>query len=266
MQSLLFVWCFALMLREMDTFSTWGIPPIAVGVFLVVTSLAVYGHVCYMTYMDMDPHVIAQIREDATARSTRGRAFKKGDVIIRAASGNHKVLNQQDFSEQFELEPEQRTSIVTDGFQSYRASGKLWVHEISEEEAATHFPANKFISAGTLVTVQPGDVLLMPFPGGGELHRLDKTTFDNKYTSAFSKSSRHQRRSLEGYIPTQADTLAHWEKKIKNNGTLYRKTAKMHAKLAEESGIIETIVDGECEARKPYDKGDFILIGSRGGR
>ena len=49
-------------------------------------------------------------------------------------------------------------------------------------------------------------------------------------------------------------------------GTLYSKKVRVNAKLAFEDGIVETVVNGVCESHKPYTKGDFIVIGSRGGR
>ena len=76
----------------------------------------------------------------------------------------------------------------------------------------------------------------MPFPGGGAVYRLDKQTFETKYANAVSGDER--RGSLAGgYIPSQAETLAHWEHKIKSSGAVYRKTAKMHARLADEDGV-----------------------------
>ena len=59
--------------------------------------------------------------------------------------------------------------------------------------------------------------------------------------------------------------LAHWESKIKSSSMIYRKMATLHARLAKEGGVLKTIVGGVTEARKSYEKGDFILIGSRGG-
>ena len=232
-----------------------------VGVFLVAVSLAVFGYIVFMAYTDMDLHVVAEIKESFANRNTRGQPVKKGDIIIRAANGSQKVLNPEHFAEHFELAHERSSD--QDGFRAYRASAKLYAHELSDEEVSTHFPAGKFFSMGTLVAVKPGDVLMMPFPGGGELHRLDKPTFQAKYSSAFSRDSNDD---IQRYIRSQAETLAHWDHKIKATGAIYRKTGKILAKVSEADGVIETTVNGVCEARKPYEQGDFIIIGSRGGR
>ena len=263
-QGLILLWSFTLMLREGGVFRTWDVRPIAVGTFLVAATAGIFGYVFYKAYTEMDWYAIAQLEKDGTARASAGKTFKKGDIILRLASGKLKVLHPDEFGEQFEVDPGQ-TESPANGFQVCRATGKLWAHELSQEEATAHFPAGKIISAGTLVTIKAGDVLVMPFPGGGAVYRLDKQTFDRKYANAVSGDER--RGSIAGgYIPSQVETLAHWNNKIKNSGSVYRKTAKMHAKVAQEDGFLETIVDGIVETRKSYAKGDYIIIGSRGGR
>ena len=122
--------------------------------------------------------------------------------------------------------------------------------------------AGKFIRAGGVVAATSGNVLVSPFPGGGVLYSLTKSEFDSEYTTAFAHDTTDQS-SLD--VPSQAEMLAHWESKIKSSNRIYRKMATLHARLAEEGGVLETIVGGVTEARKSYEKGDFILIGSRGG-
>ena len=268
MQSLLLLWCFILMLLELGVFSAWGERPVAVGTFLVVATFGMFGCVIYKAYTEMDWQAVLQIKKDGTARRASARStfmkFKKGDYILRVASGELKVSHPDEFGERFELDPGQ-TSSTADGFQAYRATGKLWAHELSNEEVAAHFPAGKIISAGAVMKVKAGDVLVMPFPGGGAVYRLEKQTFDEKYANAVSGDERRGS-IIGGYIPSQSETLVYWQNKIKTSGSVYRKTAKMHAKVAEEDGFLETIVDGIVETRKSYGKGDYIIIGSRGGR
>ena len=262
-QCLLLLWCFILMLRELDVFMMWGVPPVAVGAFLVFATLGTFGHAFRTAYSEMDWRAVAQIKKDGAARTSDAKTAKRGDYILRAANGELKVLHPDEFEEQFEVDP--RCSTSTDGFKSYRATGKLWAHELSNEEAAAHFPAGKLISGGAPVTVKGGDVLVMPFPGGGAVYRVDRETFGQKYANAVSGDERRGS-IIGGYIPSQAETLAHWEHKIKSSGAVYRKTVSIHAKLADEDGILKTIVDGVVETQKPYRKGDYIMIGSRGGR
>ena len=252
------------MLRELAVFNTWEVAPVAVGTFLVIATLGVFGYILHTAYTEMDRRVVAQIQRDSIARTEAQKTFKKGDAIIRVTSGGAlQVLHPDEFEQQFELDPEHAAS--TEGFQAYRASGKLWAHELTEAEAAAHFPAGKFISAGIPMPIKSGDVLVMPFPGGGAVYRLDKQTFERKYANVVSGDER--RGSIAGgYIPSQAETLAHWGHKIKASGSVYRKTASVHARLADEDGFIDTTIDGVVQAKSSYDKGDYVMTGSRGGR
>ena len=109
--------------------------------------LGLFVYIIYTAYAEMDWRVVAQIKKDGSARGlAAGKTFKRGDFILRVASGELKVLHPEEFEEQFEADPGRVAS--ADGFQAYRATGKLWAHELSEEEAAACFPTGKFISAG----------------------------------------------------------------------------------------------------------------------
>lgn len=251
------------MLRELHVFDIWNISPIAVGTFLVTMTLGVVVHAFYTAYGDTDRSVIEQIRQDVARTASGTIFFKKGDVIVRLAHGQRVAMNAEDFAEQFELDPGSSTS-AADGFHTFRATGKIWAHELTSEDVATHFPERKMMSAGSLVTVEPGDVLAVPFPAGGALYRFDKEMFSHKY-ARMSLSGEQQRPLIEECIPSQAETLAIWQSKMKS-ASVYRKTVRMNAKVAKEDGFIETIVNGVCESRGPYTKGDYIVIGSRGGR
>jgi hypothetical protein len=107
MQSLLLVWCFILMLRELTVFSTWGVRPFAVGTFLVTATIGTVCYVIYTAYAEMDWRVVSQIKKkDGSARGlAAGKTFKLGDFIPRMASGKLKVLQPEEFEEQFEADP-----------------------------------------------------------------------------------------------------------------------------------------------------------------
>ena len=64
----------------------------------------------------------------------------------------------------------------------------------------------------------------------------------------------------------QVDVLRRWTSRIRKIGKVYRKTMKVHAKQTHENGSVGTIVNGELEGTKSYLKGDFIMVGSRGGK
>ena len=50
---------------------------------------------------------------------------------------------------------------------------EVWALELSDAEAASHFPSGTFRGNwGAPVRVTGGDVLVTPFPGGGEVGRV----------------------------------------------------------------------------------------------
>ena len=73
MQSLLLVWCFILMLRELTVFSTWGVRPFAVGTFLVTATIGTVCYVIYTAYAEMDWRVVSQIKKKRWLGSRFGR-------------------------------------------------------------------------------------------------------------------------------------------------------------------------------------------------
>jgi len=264
LQSVIFLWAFTMLIRSAGLCNSRG-STVAIGIFLVIVTVGAVIRSLSFAYRELDPRAITQIVRDDAAKKKKGqRSFKKGDVIVRASGQNSRtVMDAQDFAEHFEQAPGSAAP-AEDGFVAYREAGKVWAHELSKDEATTHFPAGKFISAGTASTVKPGDVLLMPYPGGGALYRLGKSSFERKYASVLALDAAG--RAPAHHIPSQAETLVHWESKLKANGSIYRKTVHVHAKLADDDGTVETVVGGLCEARTPYLKGDYIVVGSRGGQ
>ena len=67
-------------------------------------------------------------------------------------------------------------------------------------------------------------------------------------------------------VPTQEEVKGEWGPKLAVEQRIHRKTQRVHAKVAKDDGILEKIVEGVCEERTRYDQGDYIMVGSRGGR
>ena len=128
---MLFFWCFTLVIRG-TLCGVWGFPTVVVGACLIVLTVLVVLNALYMTNKDLDRRMIAQIKNNARKEE---KDFKKGDMILRGANGNNSVMNLQEFSEQFELVESKASS---DGFQEYCATGKVFAHKLSEEEALIH--------------------------------------------------------------------------------------------------------------------------------
>ena len=65
---------------------------------------------------------------------------------------------------------------------------------------------------------------------------------------------------------SQPEVLKQWRFLLHREAQVYSKTAKVLAKLMTSDGIIESIVDGNVEDERPYERGDYIMIGSKGNR
>mmetsp|Transcript_7224 Transcript_7224/g.12199 ORF Transcript_7224/g.12199 Transcript_7224/m.12199 type:complete len:176 (-) Transcript_7224:144-671(-) len=67
-------------------------------------------------------------------------------------------------------------------------------------------------------------------------------------------------------IPSQADMCAMWEDRIRSDGSLFCKTAQIHAKTAESDTEIVTVINGVEETKVSARVGDIIIQGTEGER
>ena len=185
--------------------------------------------------------------------------YQPGDYIMCGTEGERYVMQNIDFSLRYERsrpEPATSADLAKEGFSLYQPKGKIWGHEVTENDAATYFPAGQFIAPwGSTMIVEEGDFLAMPFPTGGELYRIERKAFEKTYTLGELN-----------LIPSQAEALSYWEGALRKSGRIYRKMATVHAMMALFPGVLETIVDGVVEDCKKYAEGDYIMLGTRGGR
>jgi hypothetical protein len=99
------------------------------------------------------------------------------------------------------------------------------------------------------MAVEEGDFLAVPFPTGGELYRIKKKPFTQTYAPHFRSD----------HVPSHAETLTHWQGKLRDHRNVFRKSTKINAKLALEDGVLDASVHGS-EPRKQYRKGEFIVV------
>ena len=127
------------------------------------------------------------------------RAYQEGDYIVHVAKGERYVMRPIDFSERYEHSrpsPAIVSSLGDEGFKLYRPTGKIWARKLLEDDVSVHFPSGEFIaSSGSPVSVQPGDYLALPFPGGGELCRIKKDKFSDRYAL----------QNRQDYVPSQPE-------------------------------------------------------------
>lgn len=191
------------------------------------------------------------------------KSYEKGDIIMCGTKGERYTTTILNFSVRYNRNapgPAANPKLAEEGFQLYQAIGKIWAWPLTGEDVMNQFPAGEFTATwGEPVTVEEGDFLAMPFPDGGEVYRVKGDEFHDLYGVDLSLQGG------SGRIPSQSEVMSLWSGILQRPDNTYLKTECLHAKVADRPGNCETKVKGVVEARKQYDKGDYIVIGSRGG-
>ena len=82
------------------------------------------------------------------------------------------------------------------------------------------------IVGGGLVEVAAGDIIVMPYPTGGEVYAIRGPLFDNIYALEDPQSR----------VPTHDELVAKWSMVLRNKeGSLHRKSEVVYAKAAGET-------------------------------
>lgn len=190
------------------------------------------------------------------------KRYNKGDFIIHGVEGERYTMSALDFSARydrsnFSSQLDADSALAKEGFRAYVSKGRIWARELSADEVTDFFPEEKFVTRwGSVMRISSGDFLAMPFPNGDEIYRIEKKAFAVSYQSYDSAN----------YLPTQAEVLAAWGGTLRKDDRIYVEMAKIHAKVAMEGGVLEVIVNGVTESRKPYEAGDFIVLYAGGER
>ena len=249
-----------------------AIPKECVGVFLVSVTIGVFALAVRAAALDMKNDLQTSSDGDVETstielKSLDDRSYRKGEYIVchGANSSERFTMSPQDFATQFHVEyVEDRTSgdRILPGFQRYQQTGRVWAIELTSSDISTHFPSGQFLATwGSPTRVRAGDLLVIPYPSGGQLYCIGRTQFAQGFKPAFT--SRVARSVPGGRVPSQAEVLSLWQSELQQPGQIYIKTAKVHAKEAHENGSLDTVANG---GRKKYSRGDFIVCGMRGAR
>ena len=144
------------------------------------------------------------------------------------------------------------------GFKVYRSSERVWAHQLTDDDIARSFPTHEFLSStGSRVKVRAGQFILAPFPEANIITVVSKEVFDGKFSPSLEATTD------SGGIISQADALRQWDSILRSDNKIYSKSTKIHAKVAFQDGVIETIVNNTIERRQTFRKGDYIVYGSR---
>lgn len=151
-------------------------------------------------------------------------------------------MRAPDFSTRYnrsQPEPANELELAQEGFSLYTPTGMVWSLELSTDDINRFFPKGQFMGKwGAVVSVGPTDCLTIPHPEGGEVYVINKELFKKTYAL-------HNARD---HIPSEAESLTHWETVMRQEARVCRKRMKVFAKIAQEDGVL-----GEVGRRKQRD-------------
>ena len=122
-------------------------------------------------------------------------SYVAGDYIMCGSRGGRYAMAAQDFFERYEKpEPASDPALGEEGFQLFRPTGRLWARALVAEDVSIHFPAGKLIGKwGGEVTVSASDYIVMPYPSGGEIYRIQECLFKQSYAPEDTRAVRRDK-------------------------------------------------------------------------
>lgn len=188
---------------------------------------------------------ITATTEDPT---TSDMIVLKGNSRITATTEEFEALYERN-ALLTQIEP----SLARQGFKPYQSSKRVWAHQLTAAEITRSFPTQRFNSN----TVAAGQFIVIPFPRGDNITVLSKAQFTKKI------SANNGDMSADNNILSQADAMQRWEATLRHESQIFSKISKIHAKVAIEDGVIETVArNSDIERHESYRKGDYIVCGS----
>ena len=250
-QWLILLWTFGTLLFLSGAFDK--IPTVLVGTAPVLATVA---------FIVWTIHLVASEVQQAISVLTVGSGAASATnlgMIVQTPGGDSHIMAGQEFKSRYEKTHQQcDPALAQKGFITYQETTRVWAHQLTVGETSKCFPAARFnCSTGEPVDVSSGDYVVMSFPDSGEVSVINAAKFSNEYCIEATSETR---------VISQGDMLLQWDTTLRSEGGVYLKTTAVHAKLANDDGTIDTIVDGKIEANRSYHKGDYIVCGSRGGK
>ena len=254
------LWIFGLQLIVTGYFNNF--PTYLVGIVPVLITLVLAVWTCRMVVNETR---INLIQNNSAAAETKD-APQRTRMVVRSRNGDTRIMVVDEFDALYKpitpatlrlgaIDP----LLAEEGFKAYKSTAKVWSHQLTPADIRADFPKERFISrSGASVSAHSGQYIVIPFPQGDTVTIINEQQFQQKYNKR--TDDLHDSR-----VVSQAEALQKWEPALRREGSIYAKSAKVHAKRMAEEGYIEAEVDG-IEARRWYAKGDYLVCGSRGGR
>ena len=229
-----------------------GLPTVLVGVVPVLAIVALIASTVWFVRNELRD-IVAVDNND----------HQRTDMAVQSPNGDCRVMNIRDFKALYEPthQPANDPLLAQQGFQTFQSTTMVLGHRISPDDMTKRFPAGRFVSrSGAPAIVGDGQYIVMNFPQRDFVDIIGEAAFKNKYKPATAMAG------ADRTVVSQAKALAQWDAVLRLEGKIYTKFTSVHAKLTTKDGTIDTIVDGRVEASHRYSSGDFVVIGSRGGR
>ena len=125
------------------------------------------------------------IKTEVEGKVEAQHEYERGDYILCGSRGGRYPMPGHQFSSRYDtahVEPASDPLLASDGFKLFKAKGKVWSHKLTPDEVVEHFPNGRFLGKwGGVVKVAAGDVVVMPYPAGGEVYTVKGPFFDSTY-------------------------------------------------------------------------------------
>ena len=259
------LWIFLLQIYLTDSFGRST--TILTGVLPVVVTVALVGWTTRLVVCEIRNQ---KIENTSTIADPGDTTPQQTDMVLQTPMcGDSHAMPIKEFESLYEPTHETPSDLglARQGFQTFKPKISAWAHKLTADDISSHFPARRFISKDSaLVVVHAGHFIVLSFPGVDTVSVLDEITFNTEYDARAELIFDGQAvpQITESHVVFQADVLRKWGILLQRENQVYFKTTKLHAKRATEDGAIKMIKDGVGHSRKKYNKGDYIVCGSRG--
>ena len=235
------------------------IPSVLIGIVPVLATTALFAWTFLVVMNEARTSLL--IQNDNSAASAAVEDAQRTEMIVRSKNGDECTMTIKELNSFYAICPtEEDPFLAMQGFRAYQSTTQVWAHRLTPEDVAARFPKGRFISsAGSPVRVSSGQYIVIAFPQGNEMSIVDAAQFKDEYLANATETTNCR-------VVSQVTALQQWDDTLRREGSIHSKVTKVNAKRMPEEGTIETVVDGKMESRRSYERGDYLVCGSRGGR
>ena len=232
--------------------------PVLIGSVPTIATIALVGWVVRLVAAEIRINLFVGADRYVRRRNaeTDGAQLRSDMLVSDSQWRQPRFVPKEEFTSIYEpMHQRARSSDPTrQGFQVYREFAQIRAHKLTPNDLSNFFPAGGFITdSESRVDVRAGQFITIN--DGGDVAVLDEDRFAREYNAIVEV--------ISAAAVSQQATMQQWKGTLLND-QIYSKCSKVHAKLTTDDGELTTVVDGKVEARRPYQNGDYLVLGSRG--